>query len=209
LLEDLGILEKYHMLSHLRQLNCFALTVFFALILFPLSGNCLGLSRVLAQKPVLQTQKVNLEWQQFSSLEGGFSVLMPGSPEEFVTQNSFRVFRVTLQNPQIVFVVDYNLVNVVLTNPSDPSRINTQPSPKFFQGFREGVVGEGRLIRERDVEINSYSGREIEYQDSDALFHRLRLYYVNQRFYKLEAISRTEAAFGSESDRFFNSFRLL
>lgn len=189
------------------SLDRFALMFFAFLTLLPFTENGLELSKASAQTPV-QAENNSSEWQEFRSLEGNFRVLMPEIPEEYVSQ-ILHIFRATLQDPEIVFLIHYNLVDIVLADPADPDRRQTQPSPEFLQGFREATIGAGRFIGEQDLQLNGYSVREIEYQDSEGLFHKLRLYYVNSRFYTLEAVSRSHAALASESGRFFDSFRLL
>jgi tetratricopeptide (TPR) repeat protein/S1-C subfamily serine protease len=153
----------------------------------------------------------NTTWQKFSSSDGGFSVLMPGKPQESIQRNSLsnlRVFIATQKSRSVVFEVNYNLTNIRLTDPANPSRSVTNPSPEFFKGFGNSIVGKGRLLKEQDVRLNGYSGREIIFQTSDGLFNRIRLYYANQRFYTLRAVAKTEAALSQESDQFFNSFTI-
>jgi hypothetical protein len=101
------------------------------------------------------------------------------------------------------------LTDIVLTNPSDPSRVYARPSPEFFNGFRDEIVGRGKLLRERDVQLDGYSGKEIEFQAPDGSFKRVRLYYANKRFYVLIASATAEMVLSQEGDKFFNSFALI
>jgi hypothetical protein len=141
---------------------------------------------------------------------------MPGKPQEFMRRSPsnpqmvLRVLTAVQKSPPIAFTINYNLTDIVLTNPSDPSRVYAHPSPEFFNGFRDEIVGRGKLLRERDVQLDGYSGKEIEFQASDdGSFKRVRLYYANKRFYVLIAIATAEAVLSQESDKFFNSFALI
>jgi hypothetical protein len=192
-------------------------TVLFATVPLHLTGTWATsrqIPAVLVQTTTGQTQSTDGQWQQFSSPEGNFSILMPGKPRDFIRRSSsnplmtMRVLTATQKSPPIVFTIVYNLTDVILTNPSDPSQVETRPGPEFLNGFRDGTVGSGKLLREQDVQLDGYSGKEIEFQATDGSFNRVRLYYANKRFYTLIAITKAEVAMSQEGDKFFNSFTL-
>ena len=144
------------MLSGFRQVSFFTATVLFATVPFHKAG-ALGTSGsipafFLVRATTAQTQSTDGQWQQFSSPEGGFSILMPGKPQEFMRRSPsnpkmvLRVLTAVQKSPPIAFTINYNLTDVVLTNPSDPSRVDARPSPEFFDGFRDEIVGRGKLL---------------------------------------------------------------
>ena len=207
------------MLSRFNQVSFLTATVLFATVPFHKAG-VWGTSGsipafFLVQATTAQTQSTDGQWQQFSSPEGGFSILMPGKPQEFMRripeypQMVLRVLTAVQKSPPIAFTINYSLPEVALTNPSDPRRVDARPSPDFFNAFRDEIVGRGKLLRERDVQLDGYSGKEIEFQAPDGLFTRVRLYYANKRFYVLIAIATAEAVLSQEGDKFFNSFALI
>jgi len=81
----------------------------------------------------------------------GVHAAQPSNPKRVL-----RVLTAVQKSPPIAFTINYNLTDVVLTNPSDPSRVEARPSPEFFDGFRDEIVGRGKLLRERDVQLDSY-----------------------------------------------------
>ena len=124
------------MLSRFSQVSFLTATVLFATVPFHKAG-AWGTSGsipafFLVQATTAQTQSTDGQWQQFSSPEGGFSILMPGKPQEFMRgspSNPQMVLTAVQKSPPIAFTINYNLTDIVLTNPSDPSRVDARPSP--------------------------------------------------------------------------------
>lgn len=149
-----------------------AIIVLSSLSVCPLTGTALALPNSLAQQP--QSRPNSKEWQLFTSQDGGFSILLTGTPKAFTNGNVLR-FITTLQNSSILFDVRYSIVNIILTNPSAPGQSVTKPSAEFFRGYREATIGKGRLIQQQDVQLDGYAGHEFRYQDADSSFHRVRV----------------------------------
>lgn len=181
-----------------------------AFILF--SGQTIAQS-VSANKPITVAQSI---WKQFSSQEGGFSVLMPGKPTE-VKQTvkaksgaiEIHMFTVERQQDAVKYVVGYadypdsyiqilnrnNLVEKALDNGRNTALKNAR----------------GTLLSEQKISLGSNSGREINYNKPGNKFVKHRIYLVNKRLYQVsvETTKEKQKYLTKSMTGFFNSFVLL
>ncbi len=175
-----------------------------------LSGIVLEVRGATAQTSIAQNQAGKaLKWQEFSSIEGGFSVLMPGTPTKEIEPanpkdgtGDLHQFLLELEGGRVAYAVAYGDVPRVPKQAS-PSQIN-----QLLNAWRDGTLGKGKLIRERNIKLGSNLGREIEFIGSDGLTYKARIYWVKQRFYILFATATTQADLSQGADKFLNSFKL-
>ncbi len=183
-------------------------TLLRSLAVVVLLGGCLTVQPVQANPPVLIAQSV---WKPFSSQEGGFTVLMPGTPSEIklpvdsqegaTTLIGFRVIRKNEAN----YMVGYADVpaGVKLNTPAERNKFLTEVATGFSTSLK------GRILSQRTVNLRSYPGREIRVQFSQGVKGRQRLYLVNRRLYQLVVMTGKESSLSKSIQGFMDSFKLL
>jgi hypothetical protein len=146
----------------------------------------------------------------FSSKEGGFSVEMASAPQqkkETVQTPDGPVDIHTLtfetQNPAAerwVVYIDYPLATV-----------RGKGATRILDEARDGSVNNvrGRLLRERDIVLEGYPGKEIEYEGETPAeeIYKSRIYLVKQRLYVLLVTAPRNGA-SKDAEKFLNSFKL-
>jgi hypothetical protein len=150
-----------------------------------------------------------LNWQEFRSNEGGFSVLMPGVPTPSkVTVNTASGVKeantFTLNDKNLdEYIVAYS--KYAETNSKEVS------TDKLFDNIRDGIllVQQGKLLSEAAITLDGYSGREIAVERPDGVITRGRFYVVGNRFYQLSARAKMNEREPEAMKRFLDSFKLL
>ncbi|HLP92012.1 MAG TPA: hypothetical protein VK184_25910 [Nostocaceae cyanobacterium] len=155
-------------------------------------------------------------WQQFSSKEGKFSILMPGKPKQgrqtittLVGNVQLSVFAVERKQDNVQYAVTYsdfspqyiehikknNLVEEVL----ETGKISVLQNAK------------GKLISERRISLNGHVGRELKYTRPGNKIVRHRMYLVDKRLYQVivQTDTKKENFLTMRIEGFFNSFTLL
>lgn len=171
-------------------------------------------SFILAQEtPPQNPVSDSVQWQEFSSTEGGFSISMPGQPTERELPVrggngpvSSREFALALEEGKIVYSVNYADLPTISTE-LNASQINL-----LLDGARDASVRNlknGQLVSERGIELNGYIGREIEVANPDGFSAKTRIYWVQPRLYMIVVASTAETDLDREAERFLDSFRLL
>ena len=143
-------------------------------------------------------------WTKFTSEEGRFSVLMPGTPEDKVEttpsdHGPYTTHLLILRQPRNVFLigwVDY-----------DPSfNFNRQTELEMNRdNFVKGV--NARLIETRATRIDGYPALEFTAENANRIF-RSRVYMVGRRPYQLVIGSPKGIDDTVNINRFFNSFKI-
>lgn len=162
-------------------------------------------SRVKAQ--TTQEHTNSAKWQEFSTQAGGFSVSLPGKPKQ-ETEAIQQSGAGTLNN---FFVeLQYGAYGVSYADfPNIPSQLDAKQVDDLLNSVRDGVVGKNKLLKERNITLNGYIGREIEF-GSAGLNYKIRIYLVKQRLYQqIAVLASPKLVANSDTDRFFNSFKLL
>lgn len=162
---------------------------------------------VQANQPIQVAQSV---WKEFSSSNGNFSILMPGTPAEERQTIDTEVGPINVQLFQVLregeagYVVGYaDLPKNIIQTPQDVE--------EFFGGTIRGIVNslQGRLLSQRNVKLGNYPGREIKIQAAQGVMVSSRIYLVNQRFYQILVLTAQEQNLSKSIQGFLNSFRLL
>lgn len=148
-------------------------------------------------------------WEGFSSHDGAFSVLMPGSPTVGEQTGNLATGPIILnyfelkhrEAHYVVSYTDYPPEAVQQTNPAD-----------MLDGATRGAlknVEEGRLVSESVISLNGYPGREFEIEapNSKQTVH-CRSFLVENRLYMLLMVVPTGEQ-SSNTQKFFESFTLL
>lgn len=162
-----------------------------------------------SQNPVSES----VQWQDFSSSEGGFSISMPGQPTERELPVrggngpvSSREFALVLEEGKLVYSVNY------ADFPTISTELNSSQINLLLEGARDAAVRNlknGQLVSDRPIELNGYIGREIEVANPDGFSAKTRLYWVQPRLYMIVVASTAETGLNREAERFLDSFQLL
>ncbi len=152
-------------------------------------------------------------WQDYSSSEGRFSIVIPNTPKEEVNSievSEGKVLRTNTIKTQIngiayfVTYVDYPL-NVVQA--STPENILSR---SIIRGVENGIDGE--LISQEPIQINNAECKKFKakgkIRDLDSFMKGLFCLEEN-RLYQVAVFGKLEDKSNSYSDKFINSFKLL
>lgn len=147
------------------------------------------------------------ELKEFASKEGGFKVIMPGTPEhqQFDTESDFGkgvLHMYSIQAGKTIYGANYC---------DFPAEIKKAPLKKVYDASRDGAVAnlKGKLASEKEIKLGKYPVREIQIEVAEGkqLF-RARVFLVEQRLYQVVVMGTKEAATSKEADKFLESFKL-
>jgi hypothetical protein len=136
-------------------------------------------------------------WKQYFSIEGNFSILIPNEPVIYdITDNSlFTLNRSTVVTDNSAFIFDYIDFHVDISK--------TSPS-ELMDTYISGFLGADEKAKVRDVTVDTYSGKEFEYQ-VQGVNAISRIFLVGQRLYILIVINPESDSY----ETFVNSFKLM
>ena len=148
-------------------------------------------------------------WKELRSTEGGFSVLMPGTPiPNKVTVNTTS----GVEEANMFSLSDDSLNEYIVAYSkypkTDPKEVSTG---KLFDKVRDGIllVQQGKLLNEAAITLDGYSGRSIAVERPDGVITTARFYVVGDRFYQLSVNGKTNGREPEATNRFLDSFKLL
>ena len=147
-------------------------------------------------------------WKEFSSKEGRFSVLVPGTPSEQTQKLDTGVGAIDLH----FFVAEQDGFQYLVSyNDYPDAMVREADADKVLDGARDGVVAnvQGRLLNEVKVWLANYPGRELRIRIPEGRqAMRTRLYFVGNRLYQVGVLSAEDGAAADEVSKFLNSFKL-
>lgn len=148
-------------------------------------------------------------WREFRSIEGGFSIMMPGRPEE-QSQMTATTFG-TIESR--VFLVEYQGAGYLVNYADYPQElIQDSPDDVILDGVSLGVVAQsgGTLKSSTVIRFGDFTGRELEISSpggQSAL--KVRIYLIGARIFQLSVVSEIGADNSDDLALFFDSFMLL
>ena len=178
---------------------------------------------VIAQDPPPAAREYSPNtWKEFTSKEGRFSVLFPGTP----TKNDRNLDTPAGPVPTHGFLVQSDVSVYYLSYSEFPNvgRLTPQDQKEMLDSSRNDVINDGaKLISEADVTVGGTPGREL-LAEKDGMILRARIAYINGRLFNLiigvqantaftkgkpsaNVADRTEL-FEQISAKFFDSFKL-
>lgn len=124
-------------------------------------------------------------WKEFDSEEGRFSVLVPGTPEEIVSELDTRVghlpqFAYLLETATALFLITY--ADLPYSQPGDPAQ-----QSRMLDAGRDRMLTRDKnlkLVSEMNISPAGINGREWITEDQTTL-SRSRAFLVNGRLYML------------------------
>jgi TonB family protein len=146
---------------------------------------------------VSQTQKDSSEWKPFSSPEGHFSIMFPGTPVSKVSEaqtsaGKVKVHTITLKLPDDAF---YHVSYLDYPNYVEGEEF----IKKSLDAGRDGMFARNKgtkLLAETPITIGSFQGREFLILQDGISFGIMETYVVRGRLYELAILVPTEVAFG-------------
>lgn len=110
------------------------------------------------------------------------------------------------------FMVEPDIQTAYGINYNDyPAAVDVNHPQKLFDQCQASIVGEeGKIVVQREMKIQDYPARELEFQAGGKANYsgRVRLILVGHRIYGLVAIFLTANPHPSERQKFFDSFSL-
>ena len=148
-------------------------------------------------------------WREVRSLEGGFSVEMPGKPE-IQTQARATIFGVIRP---VVYLVDHPEAQYLLNYADYPPGLVGESTPDvILDGAVLGLVSDtgGSLQAVEAIELQGYPGREVHVTAPDGRSEiRARIYLVGERLYQLLVLASVEVDVAADTARYFDSLSLF
>jgi hypothetical protein len=158
---------------------------------------------------LLPAQDKPVELKEFSSPEGGFTVLLPGTPREQVSKTG-SVGEHEIVNH--VFVVDQKAAVYAAAYMIDPGLAKIEPEGvrKVLENARKGTeLGlKARLLSEKEIALDKHPGVEFQLDVAGRGVYRARVYVVADRLLQVSVLGPRDIALGEEADRVLDSFRL-
>lgn len=158
-----------------------------------------------------------VEWQEFVSREGAFSISVPGKPREQVQKQFIGISygSVDMHN----FIVEQGDIGYVISYTDAPrssefARAIKGKEDDMLDGARDGALekSRGKLVSETSIALGKYPGREIKIAGERSGVNysaHWRVYLIGTQVYQLGVLSPKTAAVENEAARFFDSFKLI
>jgi hypothetical protein len=149
-------------------------------------------------------------WQEFTSQQDGFSVLLPGTPKREVisSDKKMEVTSHLVQN-------GLDMYGVMSFNIKDPALAQGRADP-LFDLTKESLLANmgGSVVSEKPIQLGTYAGKEIlinlpksKNQPTEGQM-LVRLYLANRHMYGAIAVTLGKDT-PPEATQFMNSFRVL
>jgi len=141
-----------------------------------------------------------LDWKEFQSAEGNFTVLLPGEPKLEKKENGAH-FTVDLGGS--VYMVTYSD-----SKPGSLAPINAAVLLDRSQAALLKAV-DGKLRKNRSKTIAGYPGREVVFDTPDKNAGKVRIFFVKDRLYQIWFYGTQGEETRPEIRTFLDSFKLI
>jgi hypothetical protein len=150
------------------------------------------------------------ELKAFASREGGFTVLLPGTPREQALKHKGPDGREVVS---YTFVVERTPAAYTIAYASDPNlaKADLDAINVRLEKVRKGLESSlnGKLVGERKITLEKHPGLEFHLELAGTSFYRSRIYIVRDRFFQVTVLGPREVALSPESNAILDSFQLL
>jgi hypothetical protein len=147
-------------------------------------------------------------WEKFSSSEGAFSVLMPGTPTQQVRTAKTSSGSIDAH----MFLVEHRDVAYIVAYSDYPNPMIQERTPKLIlDGARDGAVAnlQGKLVGESIISLDGHQGRELQIESPDGkVTVTARIFLVDRRLYQVMVLTPQGKDSSEDVRKFFDSFRL-
>jgi hypothetical protein len=136
-------------------------------------------------------------WKEYTWKEGKCSLLLPGKPTE--------------KKDSLQLVDKQGVYMVYFADSPGMAKADAATIKQVFDKARDALVEslKGKLLREKDVKLGKYAGRELQIEAPMVGVYRTRLYQVGERYYQVILTAPKDAATSKEADKFFASFKAM
>lgn len=147
-------------------------------------------------------------WKPLTSQEGRFSLLMPGAPKEQSQEvatpaGTIKMTMYVLEQGESAWFATFNDYPAEVIQKADAETL--------LNGARDGAIGtvQGKLLAEKKIAIDTYPGRELEFEaQGGAFLARSRIYLVKERLYQIMILSPKAQGLPKDTGKFLDSFKL-
>lgn len=145
----------------------------------------------------------NLNWETFSPADSGFSVQMPGNPEEKSTSDNYSTSTIyQVQIGDVGYATGRSVYNEDI-DVSNTGAVIENIRSSFSQS--EG----GNLIRDEEASFNGITGRELEFEYIQRGYTMILRYYLNgNQLYQAAVYLPTEDRLSDNVSTFLDSFQV-
>jgi WD40 repeat protein len=150
-------------------------------------------------------------WHEFSSKEGGFTILLPDKPKE--TQQTITNAQ-GQRNEQRLFQVNQGTQGylIVYRHEAALAVLNAELSKKSLETGRDALVTslKGKLLSSKEIKLeDKFVGLEaqVELPASQGIY-RSRFYLVRERVYQLGVFGPKDFVTAEQTQKFLDSFKL-
>jgi hypothetical protein len=157
-------------------------------------------------------QPMPQEWKEFFSREGGFSILMPGTPKEEIETKEFPVVGKAVSH-MFGLVDDSGFYMAGYVEIPGLAQQSQEFCDDFGAGFLKSI-GEGiadgaggKVVKDTDISAGNRLGREIIIEVPGGLLTG-RAYFVKRRGYQLLAAPSASGSDPGNIKKFLDSFKL-
>jgi serine/threonine-protein kinase len=160
------------------------------------------------RRSLLSSNTVPAAWQEFSSVDGNFAVLMPGTPSYEKKSQSTALGPIDMH----MFNLNIRRDAAYMIMYSDYPEIVTKAKPDdLLDGGRNGALSntKGKLIGEQNMSLDGFPGREIVIEVPGKGIMKLRAFMVRQRLFQVIAVGTKEKIDHEDTIKYLTSFRLL
>jgi hypothetical protein len=167
---------------------------------------------VKAEQPAEPPAQVDqLKWEQISSPEGGFTVLMPTKPTQKKTTTEGELL--SLEENRFTASLEEGKVTYTISYTDFPDELSHLPPNVILDSITSRFTNDKKLklINQQDISLGQASGKEFKFEAPGEILVKQRVYLVKQRLYQLvtEIPKARESALSSDVEKFMNSFQLL
>jgi len=149
-----------------------------------------------------------LEPQQFYSPDGGFSVMIEGTPKEEIQLVNTLIGALPLRAYSsevggIAYLVSY-------TDFPPQYNFNSTNAQKILDSSRDGMASNvfGKVTSERLISINGYPGRYLTIAADNGGAVKAYVYLVKNRMYMLVVATSSSRIYDNSVHNFLDSFKL-
>lgn len=178
----------------------------------------LSLSFLIGGYPVVQTvqakqqiQVAQSKWEQVSSTEGGFTVLMPIKPTQ-KTQTTEGA-ALSLEDHRFIASLEEGKVTYTVSYTNFPEELSQLPPNVILDSISSRFTNDKKLksLNQQDITLGQHSGKEFKFETPEGTLVKQRFFLVKQRLYQLitEIPKVRESALSSDVEKFMSSFQLL
>jgi hypothetical protein len=145
-----------------------------------------------------------VELKEFSSKEGGFTVLLPGTPSASVQKSKDLVNHIfVLDRKPTAYLVAYLIDSKLSKAGADDIARTLEKARKSVEvGFK------GKLLSEKKITLDKHPGIEFQLEAPAAGIYRSRAFVANDRLYQVTVLGPKDVVTSAEADKILDSFKL-